>query len=88
MKKDYLRYILSVLTNDLETLATSEQVMKFKKKHCGVKWQNTLEKDLLNYADNAFKLERWIGNVVTFMMEHNIHSNSQINNNNFNNNLK
>lgn len=86
MKKDYLRYILSVLTNDLETLATSEQVMKFKKKHCGVKWQNTLEKDLLNYADNAFKLERWIGNVVTFMMEHNIHSNLQTNNNN--NNLK
>jgi len=31
MKKDYLRYILSVLTNDLETFATSEQVEKFKK---------------------------------------------------------
>lgn len=86
MKKDYLRYILSVLTHDFETLATSEQVTEFKKKHCGVKWQNTLEKDLLNYANNVFTLERWIGNVVTFMMEHNIHSNIKINNNN--NNLK
>lgn len=82
MKKDYLRYILSVLTNDLETLATSEQVEKFKKKYSGVRWQNTLEKDLLNYANNAFQLERWIGNVVTFMMEHNIHSNIQLNKNN------
>lgn len=81
MKKDYLRYILSVLTNDLETLATSEQVEKFKKKYSGVRWQNTLEKDLLNYANNAFQLERWIGNVVTFMMEHNIHSNIQLNKN-------
>jgi len=83
MKKDYLRYILSVLTHDLESLATSEQVTKFKKKHSGVKWQKTLETDLLNYADNAFKLERWIGNVVIFMMEHNIHSDIKINNNNY-----
>ena len=81
MKKDFLRYILSVLTHDLETLGTSEQVTKFKKKHCGVKWKDSLEKDLLIYADNAFKLDRWIGNVVTFMMENNIHSNtSRINN--------
>jgi len=80
MKKDYLRYILSVLTHDLESLATSEQVTKFKKKHSGVKWQKTLEKDLLDYANNTFKLERWIGNIVTFMMEHNIHSNVRINN--------
>jgi len=82
MKKDYLRYILSVLTHDLESLATSEQIMKFKKKHGGMKWQGSLEKDLLYYADNAFKLERWIGNVVTFMMEHNIHSNTQMKKNN------
>jgi hypothetical protein len=86
MKKDYLRYILSVLTQDFETLATSEQVTEFKKKHCGVKWQNSLEKDLLNYANNVFTLERWIGNVVTFMMEHNIYSSIKINNKN--NNLK
>jgi len=41
-----------------------------------------LETDLLIYADNSFKLERWIGNVVTFMMEHNIDSNMQVKNDN------
>ena len=80
MKKDFLRYILRILIHDLETLGTSEQVTKFKKKHGGVKWKDSLEKDLLIYADNAFKLDRWIGNVVTFMMENNIHSNNNNNN--------
>ncbi len=75
MKKDYLRYILSVLAHDLEALATSEQVNKFKQKHQGMKWQKTLESDLLNYANNTLKLERWIENVITFMIEHNIRAN-------------
>ncbi len=82
MKKDYLRYILSVLTNDLESLGTSEQIAKFKKKYGGVKWKYSLERDLSNYATNAFQMERWIGNIVNFMMENNIHSNLQINNEN------
>ncbi len=82
MKKDYLRYILSILLKDFESFATSEQISTFKRKHAGVKWQKDLETDLLIYADNSFKLERWIGNVVTFMMEHNIDSNMQIKNNN------
>jgi hypothetical protein len=75
MKKDFLRYILLLLTRDLESHATSEQVTKFKKKHCGVRWGKSLEKDLLNYAKNANNLKRWIENVVTFMIENNININ-------------
>ena len=76
MKKDSLRYILVLLTRYLESHATSEQVTKFKKKHCGVSWGESLEKDLLNYAKNAYNLKRWIENVVTFMVENNININS------------
>ena len=72
MKKDSLQYILVVLTRELELHATSEQVTKFKKKHCGVRWGKSLEKDLLGYAKNAYNLKRWIENVVTFMVENNI----------------
>ncbi len=79
MKKDYLRYNLGFLACNLESLATSEQITKFKKKYGGMNWNRTLEKDLLDYADNVLKLERWIENVITFMMEHNIHSNMQVN---------
>ena len=79
MKKDSLRSILLILTRDLESHATSEQVTKFKKKHCGVRWGKSLEKDLLNYAKNAYNLKRWIENVVTFMVENNININININ---------
>ncbi len=78
MNKDCLRYILSVLACNLESLATSEEIKKFKKKYCGMNWDNTLEKDILEHADNALTLERWIKNLVNFMMEHNIHSNMQM----------
>jgi len=75
MKKDSLRSILLILTRDLESHATSEQVTKFKKKYCGMKWGKSLEKDLLNYGKNAYNLERWIENVVTFIVENNININ-------------
>ncbi len=76
MKKEDLRYILSVLACNLESVATSEQITKFKKKYCGMRWDETLEKDLLAHADNTLKLERWIKNIISFMVEQDIHSNS------------
>ncbi len=76
MKKEDLRYILSVLACNMESLATSEQITKFKKKYCGMNWQQNLEKDLLAHADNTLKLERWIKNVITFMVEQDIPANS------------
>ena len=79
MRKDYLRYNLGVLACNLESMATSEQITKFKKKYGGMHWNRTLDKDLLDYADNVLKLERWIKNVITFMMEHNIHFDPQMN---------
>ncbi len=72
MKKDILRYVLKMVVQDFENLATSEQIKKFKKKHCGVNWQKTIEKDLLEYADTTIAMKRWIENVVSFMVEHNI----------------
>ncbi|HEX7575859.1 MAG TPA: hypothetical protein VF360_05715 [Candidatus Methanoperedens sp.] len=75
MKKDSLRYTLLILTRDLESHATSEQVTKFKKKYCGMRWGQSLEKDLLYYAKNVYNLKRWIENVVTFMVENKININ-------------
>ncbi len=72
MKKDTLRYVLKMVVQDFENLATSEQITKFKKKHCGVIWQKTIEKDLLEYADTTITMKRWIENVISFMVEHNI----------------
>ncbi len=72
MKKDILRYTLKIVVQNFENLATSEQITKFKKKHCGVKWQKTIEKDLLEYADSAIAMKQWIGNVISFMVEHGI----------------
>jgi hypothetical protein len=72
MKKDILRHVLKTIVQDFENLATSEQVTKFKKKHSGVKWQKTIEKDPLEYADTAIAMKRWIENVILFMVEHNI----------------
>ncbi len=72
MKKDILRYILRTVVQDLENLATSEQITKFKKKYSGVNWQKTIEKDLLEHADTAIAMKRWIGNVILFMVEHGI----------------
>ncbi|VVB86525.1 Uncharacterised protein [uncultured archaeon] len=72
MKKDILRYVLKMVLQDFENLATSEQITKFKKKYSGVNWQKTIEKDLLEYADTAIAMKRWIGNVISFMVEHDI----------------
>ncbi len=67
-----VRYILKIVIQDFENLATSEQITKFKKKHSGVNWQKSIEKDLLEYADTAIAMKRWIENVILFMVEHNI----------------
>ncbi len=72
MKKDILRYVLKMVVQDFENLATSEQLTKFKKRYSGINWQKTIEKDLLEYADTAIAMKRWIGNVISFMVEHNI----------------
>ncbi len=72
MKKETLHYVLKIVVQDFENLATSEQITKFKKKYRGVNWQKTIEKDLLEYADTAIAMKRWIENVISFMVEHNI----------------
>ncbi len=72
MKKDTLRLVLKIVAQDFENLATSEQITKFKKKYAGVKWQKTLENDLLEYAKTSITMKRWIENVILFMMEHGI----------------
>ncbi len=72
MKKDILRYILKTVVQNFENLATPEQIIKFKKKHRGMNWQKTLEKDLLEYANTAVAMERWIENIISFMVEHGI----------------
>ncbi len=72
MKKDILRYVLKTIVQDFENLATSEQITKFKKKHSGMKWQKTIEKDLLEHAKTAIAMKRWIENVILFMVEHGI----------------
>ncbi len=72
MKKEILKYVLKMVAQDFENLATSEQITKFKEKYSGVNWQKTIEKDLLEYADTAIAMKRWIENVILFMVEHNI----------------
>jgi hypothetical protein len=72
MKKDVLRFVLKMVVQDFENLATSEQITKFKKKHSGIEWQKTLENDLLRHANTAIAMKRWIENVILFMMEHGI----------------
>jgi hypothetical protein len=72
MKKEILRYILKIIVQDFENLATSEQITKFKNKYSGVNWQKTMEKDLLEYANTAIAMKRWIENVILFMVEHGI----------------
>jgi hypothetical protein len=72
MKKETLHYVLKMVVQDFENLATSEQLTKFKKKYSGVNWQKTIEKDLLEHADTAIAMKRWIGNVISFMVEHGI----------------
>ncbi len=77
MKKDTLRYVLKMVVQDFENLATSEQITKFKKKYSNVNWQKTVEKDLLEYADTTIAMKRWIENVISFMVEHNISKESE-----------
>ena len=72
MKKDILRYVLKTTVQDFEKFSTSEQIMKFKKKYSDVNCQKTIEKDLLEYADTTIAMKRWIENVVSFMVEHDI----------------
>ena len=72
MNKDYLRFVLKMLARSFESNATNEQVTKFKKKYSGIQWQTTIEKTLLNYADTNLFLKKWIGNIISFVNEHNI----------------
>ncbi len=72
MNKDYLRFILKMLARNLESKATNEQITKFKKKYSGVQWYTSIEKTLMNNADSNLSLKRWIGNIITFVSEHNI----------------
>ncbi len=72
MNKDYLRFVLKMLARSFESNATNEQVTKFKKKYSGIQWQTTIEKTLLNYSDTNIFLKKWIGNIISFVNEHNI----------------
>jgi hypothetical protein len=72
MKKNILRYILKMVVQDFENLATSEQITKFKKKYSGMNWQKTIEHDILEYANTTIAMERWIENVISYMAEQGI----------------
>ncbi len=72
MNKDYLRFVLKLLARSFESNATNEQITKFKKKYSGVQWQTTIEKTLMNYEDSNLFLKKWIGNIISFVNEHNI----------------
>ncbi len=72
MNKDYLRFVLKMLARSFENNATNEQITKFKNKYSGIQWQATIEKTLMNYADSNLFLKRWIGNIISFVNEHNI----------------
>ena len=72
MNKDYLRFILKMLARSFESNATNEQITKFKKKYSGIKWQTTIEKTLMSYANSKLSLNKWIGNIISFVSEHNI----------------
>jgi hypothetical protein len=72
MNKDYLRFVLKMLARSFENNATNEQITKFKKKYSGIHWQTTIEKTLMNYADSNLFLNKWIGNIISFVNEHNI----------------
>ena len=72
MNKDYLRFVLKILARSFESNATNEQVTKFKKKYSGIQWQTTIEKTLMNYADNNLFFKKWIGNIISFVNEHDI----------------
>ncbi len=72
MNKDYLRFVLKMLARSFESNATNEQITKFKKKYSGIQWHSTIEKTLIHYADSNLLLKRWIGNLITFVSEHNI----------------
>lgn len=72
MNKDDFRFVLKMLARSFENNATNEQITKFKKKYSGIQWQTTIEKTLMNYADNNLFLKRWIGNIISFVNEHNI----------------
>jgi len=72
MNKDYLRFVLKMLARSFENNATNEQVTKFKKKYSGIQWQTTIEKTLMNYSDSNLFLKKWIGNIISFVNEHNI----------------
>ncbi|OGH07166.1 MAG: hypothetical protein A2W22_01965 [Candidatus Levybacteria bacterium RBG_16_35_11] len=61
-----------MLTKSFESNATNEQIIKFKKKYSGIQWQTTIEKTLMNYADSTLLMKRWIGNIISFVSEHNI----------------
>ena len=72
MNKDYLRFVLKMLARSFESNATNEQITKFKKKYSGIQWQTTIEKTLMNYSDSNLFLKKWIGNIISFVNEHNI----------------
>ncbi len=72
MNKDSLRFVLKMLAISFESNATNEQITKFKKKYAGIQWHSSIEKTLMTYADSSLTLKRWIGNIITFVSEHNI----------------
>ncbi len=72
MNKDYLRFVLKMLARNFESKATNEQITKFKKKYAGIRWHSSIEKTLMSYADSSLLLKRWIGNIISFVCEHNI----------------
>lgn len=72
MRKENLQYILKTLARIFENSAEKAYVEEFKAKYKGVKWNDGIERSLMNYAKNPLTMKRWIDNLSNFMIEKNI----------------
>ncbi len=72
MKSETLQHTLQILARVFENSAEKAQIEEFKAKFSGVPWYSGIESSLLTYARNNATMERWIENLINFMMEKNI----------------
>ncbi len=72
MKSETLQHTLQILARIFETSAEKAQIEEFKAKYSGVPWYSGIEHSLLTYAKSKLAMERWIENLINFMIEKNI----------------
>ncbi len=72
MRKENLQFILKTLARIFENSAEKAHIEEFKAKYKGMKWNDGIERSLLEYARNGLTMKRWIENLINFMIEKNI----------------